>query len=439
MNPLSDSSLGRIFKKSTRNPNLIGRNEGTTIEYKESFGWKSLSEYLKAMASFANRDGGYIIFGIKDKPHELIGLKDAALGRFENIDNQEWSTNIREYFSPEIIWEKRIFLFEGNSYGIIYTYPAKEKPVICKKDADELKKAAIYYRYNSQNAEIDYPELHQIIEYEKNKINNLWMSTIRQIGDSGIAKTALLDLKSGKMTGANTTLMIDESLLDEISFVQEGSFVETGGNPALKVVGQVQTVVGAQRVVVQQERNKAINADEIIRSFITQENVNNPMEFVKQICYQSTGNMPVYYYITLAHKTSDFALSFIEDVPINSTAKDLLKRRITQAEIKYCKISSTATIASKKKREYLQCVLDESLAVPSVEAELKYCMNAMRALSVEQVREHKNYILEIMYEIYTNYFNSQPFSPIKSEFRYLLCWIDEAQYMTPETKNGESS
>lgn len=428
-NPLSDISLAKIFKKSTRNPHLIGTNEGIGIEYKESFGWKSLSEYLKAMASFANRDGGYIIFGIKDKPHELMGLKGTALERFESIDNQEWSTNLREHFSPEIIWEKRIYVFEGNPYGVIYTYSAKEKPVICKKDAGELRKSAIYYRYNSQNSEIDYPELHQIIELEKKKNNDLWMGMIRQIGDSGITRTALLDLKSGKMTGANTTLMIDESLLDEITFVQEGSFVETGGNPALKVVGQVQTVVGAQRVVVEQERNKAINADEIIKSFITQETVNNPLEFVKQICYQSTGNMPVYYYLSLAQQLNDAALAFVETVPINSTAKDLLKRRISQAETKYFKIATTTTVSSKRKREYLQMVLEESLVIPSVETELKYCMNAMRALTIEQVGEHKNYILEIMYEIYTSYFNLKPFSSIKAEFRYLLCWLDEALYM----------
>lgn len=243
MTPLADMSLLRIFKKSSRNTNLIGTNEGITIEYKASFGWKSLSDYLKAMASFANRDGGYIIFGIKDKPHQLLGLQGQALERFANIDNQEWTTNLKEFFAPEIIWEKRIFSFDGKQYGVIYTYPAREKPVICKKDADELKKAAIYYRYNSQNSEIDYPELHSIIETEKQKINEQWMRTIRQIGDSGIAKTAILDLNSGKMTGINTTLYIDENLLNDIEFVQEGSFVETGGNPALKVVGQVQPLL----------------------------------------------------------------------------------------------------------------------------------------------------------------------------------------------------
>lgn len=429
INSLSEIALLKIFKKSTRNASLVGTNEGITVEYKESFGWKSLSEYFKAMAAFSNRDGGYIIFGIKDKPHELLGLKSEALKRFEEIDNQVWSTHLREHFSPEIIWEKIIFNFEGNNYGVLYTYSAKEKPVICKKDADELRKGAIYYRYNSQNSEIDYPELHNTIEEEKNKINSIWMQTIRQIGDSGVTKTALLDLKSGKMTGANTSLYIDESLLNDISFVQEGSFVETGGNPALKVVGQVQTVVGAQRVVVEQERNKAINADEIINSFITQEKVNNPLEFVKQICYQNTGNMPVYYYLNLANKNDDEAISFIESVPINSMSKDLLKRRISQKEIKFVRCSNSISAASKRKTAYLQSLLEESLIIPTSETELKYCLSAIRGLERSQIKDHKDYILNVMYEIYTNYFNNQPFSSIKPEFRYSLCWIDEAMYM----------
>ena len=429
INSLSEIALLKIFKKSTRNASLIGTNEGITVEYKESFGWKSLSEYFKAMAAFSNRDGGYIIFGIKDKPHELLGLKSEALKRFEEIDNQVWSTHLREHFSPEIIWEKIIFNFEGNNYGVLYTYSAKEKPVICKKDADELRKGAIYYRYNSQNSEIDYPELHNTIEEEKNKINSIWMQTIRQIGDSGVTKTALLDLKSGKMTGANTSLYIDESLLNDMSFVQEGSFVETGGNPALKVVGQVQTVVGAQRVVVEQERNKAINADEIINSFITQEKVNNPLEFVKQICYQNTGNMPVYYYLNLANKNDDEAISFIESVPINSMSKDLLKRRISQKEIKFVRCSNSISAASKRKTAYLQSLLEESLIIPTSETELKYCLSAIRGLERSQIKDHKDYILNVMYEIYTNYFNNQPFSSIKPEFRYSLCRIDEAMYM----------
>ena len=45
-NPLSSDALSKIFKKSSRNPDLIGTNEGICVEYKESFGWKSLIKNL---------------------------------------------------------------------------------------------------------------------------------------------------------------------------------------------------------------------------------------------------------------------------------------------------------------------------------------------------------------------------------------------------------
>ena len=426
--PLSETKLSHIFKKSSRKSNLIVTHEGTNIEYKESFGWKSLTDYMKTMASFANRDGGYIIFGIKDKPHELVGLLGDSLERFENIDNQLWSNHLREHFSPEIIWDKKTYEFEGKTYGIIYTHPSAEKPVICKKDANELRKAAIYYRYNSQNSEIDYPELKSIIDKEKNKIDLKWMTMIKQMGNSGISQTVLLDLTTGKMTTPNSTLYMDESLMNEIKFIQEGSFVDTGGTPALKVVGQVQTVVGAQRIIVEQSVNKAINADEIIVSFISQESVNNPIEFIKQICYQTTGNLPVYYYLTLLKKTADDIEEVLSDVATNTQAKKLLIRRITNKETKYKKLAAPSSRVAKKKHNYKKNLLSESQELLSEADEIKYCLEAIRGIEKKDISTHNIFLLNFMYDIYSEFFNNDNYSSIKSEFRYALCWIDEALF-----------
>lgn len=429
LNPVSEDNLLHIFKKSGRNSDLIGTNEGVTIEYKQSFGWKSITEYLRAMAAFSNREGGYIIFGIKDKPHLLLGLETSALKNFESRDNGEWTTNLRDFFAPEINWEKRTFVFEGKTYGIIYTYPATNKPIICKKTSGDLRKGAIYYRYNSQNTEIDYPELNAIIETEKQKINELWMKRMHQIADIGVSKLALLDLSNGSLSGTRTTLYIDEPLLNDIKFVQEGSFVETGGNPALKVVGEVQTVVGARRVVVERPQIKAINSDEIIRSFIVQEKVNNPMEYVRQICYQGSGNLPIYFYLHEAQKSREEAVVFLDSIPINSQAKEILKRRISEEEIKFSKLIVTNTVVSEKKQKFYHDIIEDDVIVPSSNNDLKYFLLAVRGLKREEIAKHKECLLNALYDIYTKYFNLQEFSSIKQEFRYALCWVDEALYM----------
>ena len=434
--PISGQALSEIFRKSSRNDNLIGTNEGINVEYKESFGWKSFSMYYKAMAAFANREGGYLIFGVKDRPHILLGLSQQSLERFENIDNQVLSTNLRDRFSPEIKWVKGTYVFDDKTYGVIYTYPATEKPVICKKNDDEIKKGAIYYRYNSQNSEIDYPELKAIIDAEKEKINARWMKTIRQIGELGIAHTALLDLNKGEIITPNSNLYMDESLLEQIKFVEEGTFVETGGDPALTVVGRIQTVVGAQPIVVEQEKNRAINADEIIKSFIVQEKVNNPWEFVKQICYQAAAYMPVYYYLRLANISNKDAIAYIDEIPINSATKTLLKRRIQNSETRYSPLPSNLSQNSSKKRDYAATIENQLIIIPSDETEIRCCLSAIRGLSIDSIKKSQSVILNVMHRIYTNFFNDPQYTKIKSDFRYALCWIDEALYMDePASKN----
>ena len=51
----------------------LKQRESSTIEFKESFNFGNMPKYSKTMAAFANNKGGYILFGIKDSPRELIG------------------------------------------------------------------------------------------------------------------------------------------------------------------------------------------------------------------------------------------------------------------------------------------------------------------------------------------------------------------------------
>ena len=79
VDPVSVEKLSRIFKTSKSNPNRIISREGSTVEFKESFNMGGMAQYFKTMASFANNMGGYIIFGVGDKPRELLGLGKNSL------------------------------------------------------------------------------------------------------------------------------------------------------------------------------------------------------------------------------------------------------------------------------------------------------------------------------------------------------------------------
>lgn len=131
-NPLSADILTNLFRTSPKDPLRIINREGSTIEFKESYSHAGMAQYFKTIAAFANNSGGYIIFGVGDKPRRLLGLKEKNLSQFEELKVEEFTKNLLEYFSPEIRWEHCTFEYKGMSFGVIYTEPLLNKPCICK-------------------------------------------------------------------------------------------------------------------------------------------------------------------------------------------------------------------------------------------------------------------------------------------------------------------
>ena len=116
-------------------------------------------------------------------------------------------------------------------------------------------------------------------------------------------------------------------------------------------------------------------------------------------------------------------------VYITLNGLNILKRRISQKEAKYVHLSNGSSKASKAKQTYANSIQSHELIIPSDEKEIKYCLASICGIERLKIQENKEYILNILYEIYTNYFNQKPFSGIKAEFRNALCWVDEALYM----------
>ena len=135
--PFSQEDLNEIFKISPTNPDRVISRESSSLEFKESFGWASLSKYLKTSAAYANTKGGYIVFGIANKPHRICGLSGANLKLFEEIDPEKMSSNFNEHFAPEIGWTLQEFELQGKIFGLLYIHEAEDKPVICTKKRGE--------------------------------------------------------------------------------------------------------------------------------------------------------------------------------------------------------------------------------------------------------------------------------------------------------------
>ncbi len=91
--PFSVDRLAEIFRFAPGSVDRLISRESTTLEFKESFGWKSLPDYARIMAAFANNKGGYLVFGVTDSPHLLKGLQKTF---FEELDPQQLTSKLND-------------------------------------------------------------------------------------------------------------------------------------------------------------------------------------------------------------------------------------------------------------------------------------------------------------------------------------------------------
>ena len=229
-----------------REDGKLARRESATLEFKESFNFNGLAEYLRDFAGFANNKGGYLVFGVSDNPRIPVGLKPSAKDQFDKVDPETITCFLLADFTGHIIWEHDVIEIDGKYYGYFYVEAAKEKPIICKKDEGGkekiLKESAIYYRYNGRTQVIRYSELESIINNRIKEQNRQWVKQLNRLGKAGAANAAILDMDKNTLATEAKVLVVDEQLVERIKFIKEGEFEEKTGAPTLKLVGDVTPV-----------------------------------------------------------------------------------------------------------------------------------------------------------------------------------------------------
>ena len=55
---------------------LLKTRENTHVEFKRSFGFGSMLEYMWTMIVYANTEGVFIIFGVQNSPREVGSVND---------------------------------------------------------------------------------------------------------------------------------------------------------------------------------------------------------------------------------------------------------------------------------------------------------------------------------------------------------------------------
>jgi len=318
-------TLKRTLKLRPGTTDILSNRESSQLEFKASFNLESGPDYGRSMSAFANNEGGFIVFGIQNAPHRILGI---SRERFESIDPVKITDILNSYFSPELLWETSCIEFEGKTLGFIYTYEAPEKPVIATKTSGkEIRESAVYYRYRGKTTFIRYPELRKIIDGRLDRERKAWLQHIDTISRSGPTKVGIIDTVQGKVFGAGSPFLIDEKLLRQLKFVREGVFRETGGAPTLRLIGDLKTIEGA---TVEKMVPIGIHYDDLITAFLAQRQLDaeDAKSYLVECAHQTTPYTPVFYFVSQAGINRDEAVILIdsEQNALKKTKADLKKR-----------------------------------------------------------------------------------------------------------------
>lgn len=239
---LNKAVIEQILK--VKEDGILYRRESQYLEFKESFNLAGLADYFRDFAAFSNNKGGYLVFGVKDRPRrELIGLSAKLAESFDKLDPEQISGYLLDIFSNNISWEYEIYKINNMKFAAFYVDESSQKPIICKKDEGKdqnLKNGEIYFRYGGRTQKIQFAELESIINKRIEKNNKEWIDLVQKIGKTGPHNAAILDSEKGIIEkGENQILVVDEELLKGFQLIKEGEFSEKTGAKTLKLIGNI--------------------------------------------------------------------------------------------------------------------------------------------------------------------------------------------------------
>lgn len=430
--PFGKVPLNRIFATSVKFPDRLTSRENSWLEFKEAFGFKSLGRYIRSAAAFANVKGGYIVYGVANSPHRMVGLRDKS---FDQLDPERLTQFLNEHFDPEIEWGRHLYELNGKTFGLLYFAESRNKPVICKKGTDDgklLREGEIYYRYNGRSQTVRYAELKELMDERRKQEQRLWFKHFKEIARVGIQDVGIFNLKSGGVSAAGGRLLIDPSLLSQIAFIREGRLTERKGAPTLRVTGEAQVIGGSAaagdklRII----KTKGIRASDIILGFLRSEKILEPQAYLTQVCYESSAFLPFYYLLKQAGLSLTETENLIRNEPSTQPAKSKLLQRLNDDANLRLAVPKPHTSSGQRKLQVRSTLLKREVPSNLDERCLRDVLSVLRTLSKKEI--DPSYINPLLERLFNKYY-ARGDSAINSEFRRAVSYLDFALNRVEDT------
>lgn len=298
--------LRSFFTKDAEGVWRCSPGETDEFECKEGFSLRNFGKPLRTIAGFANNRGGYLFFGVKDKPHgfAVCGLAD---DRFTSTDQNKFSQVIRSVLEPTPHFRVASLKLDALTVGVIHVEPHSAKPVIASRTEGEVAEGAIYFRYPGETKAICYADLRAILDERDQRSREAILPMVQRLLELGPKDAMVANLADGQLEGGDRPIIIDQQLVDRIKFIRDGEFDEREGAETLRLVGDVSAVDLSNVTTVKTVRTE-VTEESIVRNFVRRVIVEEPLAYVRQASHEQSFLLPVFYYLHLAGQTRGEAI-----------------------------------------------------------------------------------------------------------------------------------
>jgi len=166
---------------------------------------------------------------------------------------------------------------------------------------------------------------------------------------------------------------------------------------------------------------------DIVLAFLRQEHVDEPAEYIKQICFEDTGFLPVYYFMHLSRLKREEIIAEIESVVSRSKAKNKLLERLKIDNRQSLNKPLADTGSARKKKDHIEAIKKQRIDINISGKELEYCLQSIRMLKIDEVKNNFEYIRGLLRNWFNRHYSSGT-RTIADNLRRAICWVDEALY-----------
>jgi hypothetical protein len=273
------------------------------------------------------------------------------------------------------------------------------------------------------------------MDAERQKVHDQWLETLSKIATVGLSQVGILDLNTGEVSGTKGSFFIDEQLLPKLRFIQEGRFVETGGEPALRLLGDLRPV-GASAVQPTQivKVPRVICGVDLLEAFLRQDAVEEPMQWARAICNEQSANFPVYYFLSKANASVPEALVEMECVITREVGKGRLLKALREGR-RYQKPKLDGdTEKAALRRELLNKIRNRTLTAQDVSVNFDRTMEAI--LYLEKNSTDLPFVLDLLRTVGLPRYSGMNANQA-TRFRCAVCHLDE-EWFRPNPQLGSS-